>query len=268
MRTSIKLGEVMLTRFNTGELLFDFDDIYSLPRDHPYAGKGARLSMFSYHFALPGRSVLIDPGTYDAKLIPPSMRIDSYQPPPSLAEQLRVAGIEASEITDVFISHAHFDHYNGLAVPGNGGYEPLFPRARHFLSRYDWQPQKFGPLEERTLGVVDEYGLLQLVEGAADLGDGLRILPAPGETPGHQVLIVESGDAVIWFGGDLYHHAIELSDDRLNVNWASAHDMRESKHRAMKRLAGSNAAAYFSHIDGACRVVAEDGGRLIWSVVS
>jgi glyoxylase-like metal-dependent hydrolase (beta-lactamase superfamily II) len=53
-------------------------------------------------------------------------------------------------------------------------------------------------------------------------GDGMTILPMPGETPGHQILHLV-GDTEwqnINFAGDLYHHQIEFVDEARNVGWS------------------------------------------------
>ncbi len=51
----------------------------------------------------------------------------------------------------------------------NDHYLPAFPNARHFLGIGDWLPEKFMELEQQTLSVVHQYGLLTLVERELDL---------------------------------------------------------------------------------------------------
>ncbi|MGF1473593.1 MAG: hypothetical protein ACFB50_17870, partial [Rubrobacteraceae bacterium] len=134
--------------------------------------------------------------------------------------------------------------------------------ARHYLGAADWWPEHFGDLEKRTLEVIYRRGLLQLVEGKADLGDGLTLLCAPGETPGHQILRVEAEDLVAYFTGDLYHHPLEFSETR-NVRWADQDAMRTSKEALVDGAAEDNALVYFSHIGVPYRVKRVHG-RASW----
>ena len=243
-----------ITSLNIGYLRANLSDWYSLPSDHPYAGRVDEVAMLCYHIALPGRSVLVDATAYqfppeeETKLVVPGFSA------PSLLEQLGAAKVNAEEINDVIITHAHFDHYNALTYQVNDRYLPAFPNARHYLSMSDWQPENFAELEKQTLAIVHQNGLLTLVEGALDLGDGLRILPAPGETPGHQILLVHTGGSESYFIGDLYHHPLEFSEPGRNVNWAETETMQASKEKFIERAANSGGLVFFSHMERPHRV--------------
>jgi len=182
-------------------------------------------------------------------------------------EQLRVQGLDAAQISDVIITHAHFDHYSALSRGQEGQYEPSFPQARHYLSKADWHPEQFEDLEERTLRLVEQKGLLDLNEGVVDIGDGLTIMPMPGETPGHQILCLTTENREIYFAGDLYHHSIEFEDAALNVYWASAAEMRMSKTTLMKRAADNDGVAYFTHIPGPYRATEQNGETIVWESI-
>lgn len=242
-----------ITTLNIGYLRADLSEMYGLPADHPSAGQVDELPMFCYHIALATRSVLVDAPAYEFTDAFADLAIPGRHAPP-LLDQLAGANIDATDVTDVIITHAHFDHYNGLTCFVDGRYVPAFPNARHYLGAGDWQPENFGQLEERTLQVVYQAGLLTLVDAPRDLGDGLFILPAPGESPGHQVLHLRAGGIEAYFSGDLYHHPLEFAEPARNVMWATADVMRASKAALIKRAAGSGALVFFAHIPGPCRV--------------
>ncbi len=162
------------------------------------------------------------------------------------------------QITDVIITHAHSDHYSGLSYQTAGLFLPAFPKARHFLGKEDWQPDSHLALEKNTLALVHEKNLLTLVEGEVDLGDGLSILPAPGETAGHQILLFEHDDLVVYFGGDLFHHPLEFIDLDLHGNWSDAGEIRSSKEEFINWITESGGWVYFSHQDSPYRVVRVD----------
>src|SRR5688572_7073881 len=171
-----------ITSFNIGMLSADLAHWFGLTDAHPYAGRTDRLFMQCYLISLPGRLVLVDAPAYE---FPgdDSMLLPEYKGR-SAAGLLAESGIAADAITDVIITHPHLDHTLGLAVPVDDPSMPVFPKARHYLGAKDWDPANTEQVERRPLEVLQQAGLLTLVEGELDLGDGLTIVPAPGETPG------------------------------------------------------------------------------------
>ena len=241
----------MITPINIGRLRGDLDDWFQLPPEHPYAHRVEATPILCFHVAWPGRSILVDAPVYDFSLGGASMVLPGPHPPP-LEAQLAAAGAEP--VTDVVITHAHFDHINGLTKLVDGRYEPAFPSARHYLGAGDWTPADFEDLQNYTLGVIEQRGLLTLVHGPLELAPGLDIVPAPGETPGHQLLHVKTGDLEAYITGDLYHHVLEFDEPGRNVAWAEPATMAASKAMLMARAAASGARVYFAHIEGTWRV--------------
>ena len=103
-----------------------------------------------------------------------------------------------------FSTHAHADHIGGnLSEDGM----PAFPRARYVLSQPEWhfwmeacdlsslrvnEQMKtfFQMFAERNLAGV--RGQLDLIAPDAEIVPGITAIPAPGHTPGHIALAVES----------------------------------------------------------------------------
>jgi glyoxylase-like metal-dependent hydrolase (beta-lactamase superfamily II) len=154
----------------------------------------------------------------------------------------------------VIITHAHSDHYSGLTYQVDEHYTPAFPNARHYLGISDWQPNNFEELEKQTLSVIHQRSLMTFVDGVLDLGDGLRILPAPGETPGHQILLVHTSGLEYYFTGDLYHHPLEFSEPGLSGYWAETEVIQASKDELIERATNCGGLVYFSHIEKPYRV--------------
>lgn len=264
------MGTAKITPLDIGKLRFDLTDIYSLPTDHSNTGQIAEIPMFCFHISIPDRSVLVDAVAYDLEEISETYQISGYEPPPPLLEQLSAHRIEAEQISDVIITHAHTDHYGAICKEMKEHNQLSFPKAQHYLNVADWQPEKFEELEERTLRLVEQKGLLNLTEGVVDLGNGMTILPMPGETPGHQILHL-GGDREgqdIYFTGDLYHHQIEFVDDAINVRWADLKEMQASKVALMKRIASKGGLVYFTHLSGSYRVVEQGSSKMEWQETS
>lgn len=260
------MGNMIITAINTGSFRFDLSAIYHLPSGHPYAGQIADVPLYSFHIAVNGRSILVDATGYDPDHVPKFLKIAGYRPPPALVDQMRQQGIDPTTVSDVIITHTHFDHYAGLSIQGSDGIQPAFPNARHYLQQADWHPEQFNAFDDQTLGLINQHQLLNLVQGHTELGDGLTLLHYPGETPGHQTLAITTETEVVYFGGDLIHHPLEFEEANRNVDWALAEDMQASKAAFMKRVAHSKGRVYFTHITPSVQVILQADETLIWQI--
>jgi glyoxylase-like metal-dependent hydrolase (beta-lactamase superfamily II) len=271
---SYPLGQAVLTVINVGDSLWNLGDELALPpvarADYPAIFQRRPFPSQCVHIALPGASLLVDASRYT--LAPGSGDIPpGYTPPPSLVESLAAIGVAPEDITHVVITHPHWDHINGLAVERGGELLPCFPRARHLLGRADWEQAEMRTalgdptsLDSRTLGIVDTAGLLELVDGERELTAGVRIVAAPGETPGHQMLRVESEGAVAYCLGDLVHSDTEIEHPDWVPTWADSDVLAASRHALTEAALAERALLAAAHIAGAGRLVLADGGRVRW----
>jgi len=101
--------------------------------------------------------------------------------PGRLPDELAAAGLAAGDVTAIVLTHLHSDHI-GWALPAS----TPFPEARVVLQRAD--AEAFAPMLGGTL--LAEEDRLDIVDGDADLGNGVRVVATPGHTPGHQCVIV------------------------------------------------------------------------------
>lgn len=257
---TLQLGAAKITVITVGELQFDF--AYALdvsesewsPRYASVFEHPVPLPIQCVHIQLPEMSALVDASAYEIAPDSP-FAIPNYQPPPGLLAQLTEVGIRAEDIDHVIITHPHFDHFNGTIIERDGKYEPCFPNARHYLSRTDWERaqtqealQDPDSTESRNLGVLHRQGLLELVEGDLDLGQGLQIIAAPGETPGHQIVRVHSEGQTLYCLGDLYHHPVEVEQPAWMTTWADETACSASRQTLEAAALGENALLIATHI--------------------
>ena len=120
----------------------------------------------------------------------------------TLQKQLQDIGVAPADVTYMAFSHQHFDH------TGNAN---LFPSSTWILNKAElaWSLSNPAPfaVDPSTFSGY-KSAKTQMIDGDYDVfGDGsVRILKAPGHTPGHQVLMLKlkkAGSVVL--GGDLYH---------------------------------------------------------------
>jgi glyoxylase-like metal-dependent hydrolase (beta-lactamase superfamily II) len=72
----------------------------------------------------------------------------------------------------------------------------------------------------------------------ADLGEGLRLEPTAGHTPGHVSLWIESGGETALVTGDILHHPVQLAEP----GWAEIGDEDADEARATRRRLFARAA--------------------------
>jgi glyoxylase-like metal-dependent hydrolase (beta-lactamase superfamily II) len=108
---------------------------------------------------------------------------------------LTAAGVEPTDVDAVVLTHIHLDHVGWAA----DGVQPFFPNAEYVVQRAELAPDS-RTYEHRIRPIV-EAGQLRAIEGA-ELLRGMRLVPAPGHTPGHQVVVTDR--AVL--GGDVLVH--------------------------------------------------------------
>jgi glyoxylase-like metal-dependent hydrolase (beta-lactamase superfamily II) len=275
---TIQLGDTAVTIFTIGVLKADLAAWYWLtPEDvddeiRPFLERPLAIPIQSVLIQQVDTNILVDAPRFDIAKNSPYY-LPGIVPPPGLIDQLAQAGVSADDVTHVIITHPHFDHFNGLTIKKHKEILPLFPLARHYLSQADWDLRsmqraltKPRSLESKTLGILQQQGLLELVNAPFDLSERIRILAAPGETPGHQIVRVEAGGRVLYCLGDLFHHELELLLPGTAVYWADAKSMINSQRRLIEAALAENALLIAAHIPGYGRIV-QTGDGLVWQRV-
>ncbi len=149
----------------------------------------------------PNALVLIDTGVgnkYDEKF-GDIYGISNQGDPTRLEDGIQDAGFDPSDVDIVLSTHLHFDHAGGnTTLYGDGQVRPSFPDARYVVQRgeLDFAHSQNERIRASYLldniDPVTEAGLWDLVEGEAEVTEGVRVLPTPGHTPHHQSVLIRS----------------------------------------------------------------------------
>jgi glyoxylase-like metal-dependent hydrolase (beta-lactamase superfamily II) len=276
---TLELGAAKISILNIGDLTITLSEMMNVPesewrpRYEDILGKPGVFPSYCIHIALPGASVLVDANNYALSAPPgyPYAMPQGYQPPPDLLTQLRQRGIQPEDITHVVITHAHFDHYAGVTREQDGAFVPSFPNARYYLGKADWEyPETQEALRDpdsadsRTFGVLHKAGLLELVEGERELTPQVKIFPAPGESPGHQIVRITSEGQTLYCLGDLFHHPIEVEHPSWMSQWDDPTTNVASRLALTETALTENALLIAAHIPAVGRLErTETGARWV-----
>lgn len=211
------------------------------------------------------RTVLVDPCVGNGKKRPLPFWNEMSWP---FLERFAEAGFEVESIDTVVHTHLHADHVGWGTHLVDGEWLPTFTKARHLYTareleycRADDNPGVKGVYADSVAPIV-AAGLSDIVAEAADLGDGLRLEPTTGHTPGHVSLWIESAGERALISGDFLHHPVQCAEpDLAEIGDFDIEEARATRHRMLARMAETGALMLGTHFSGRCagRVVADGG---------
>ena len=200
-----------------------------------------------------GRLVLVDVGIgdkFDAK----HRGIYAMRDDPGLEAGLKARGFAPEDVTDVILTHLHFDHCGGATRRTSGGLEPTFPNATHHVQRAHWEWARAGNPREQASFLAENLdplaasGQLNLVDGTTNLFPGISVEPVNGHTEAQQVVHVDgAGLEHLVFVADLIPTSAHLAPV-----WGMAYDIRpmitiEEKTTFLERAAAGGWRLFFEH---------------------
>jgi N-acyl homoserine lactone hydrolase len=150
------------------------------------------------------------------------------------AGQLAKIGLGPGDVTHVVVTHTHFDHAGGLGD---------FPGAVHVIQRAERELET--PVYK---GFVWPEGVeWQVVDGDAELAQGVRLLATPGHSPGHMSVMVDlpvTGKVLIAI--DAIYLPASLEKDNFKASW-NEEVARASGHRVARMAEEEGAWLMFGH---------------------
>ncbi|WP_304247784.1 MBL fold metallo-hydrolase [Parabacteroides gordonii] len=144
-----------------------------------------------------------------------------------LEEELRKKGITPEQVTDVILTHLHFDHcgYSTRKDEKTGELYPSFPNATHWVSRKQWENFLHpNPLEKdsyfmENMQAIADKGLLRLIDTDTKLCPDIELRIFDGHTPGQLVPYITTSKQTFVFAGDVIPLVASVSPE-----WISAYD--------------------------------------------
>ena len=116
-----------------------------------------------------------------------------------LPGQLGQRGIDASEVTDVILTHLHFDHCGGTTRREDGTLLLSFPAADYHVQRRQWEWAHAPSGKDQGSFRREDFALLadaslHLVDGDSEIFEGIGVHPVDGHTAAMQLVSIRADD--------------------------------------------------------------------------
>ena len=193
------------------------DKIFNpISKTDPPARGALKVSIYPFLIKADDRNILFDAGIGDL--------LGGETSSQTMFDNLEKHNLSDLDITDVFISHLHFDHFAGVANRLNGFWDLSFPNASIWVSEGAW--------EELTGNLSDlddtRQEFISFLEARADIQflkedeysiPGVRSKTVGGHTKHHQILFFEEDDHKYLMAGDIIEGRVSI-----NRNYAAKYD--------------------------------------------
>jgi len=237
----------------------------------PYIESGALvIDMGGFLVRTPDRTILIDAGIGNGKTRP-NPNFDSRDD--AWLAHFTHLGVSLEDVDTVLFTHLHVDHV-GFATTWDGQrWAPTFPNATYHTTAAEldyWtspaarsEMDRLGDYISDSILPLAEAGVLEISPPDLVLSPHVRLLPAPGHTPGNVCVEVRSEGRRAVFAGDMIHHPLQLAFPHRSTDYCIDEDGATTAREHLLRGLGADDLLFPAHfpdsIPGRVRPGADGG---------
>jgi glyoxylase-like metal-dependent hydrolase (beta-lactamase superfamily II) len=199
------------------------------------------------------RNILVDTGIgtkFSPKLVD-IYRVDFKKS--SLESSLRNFGLRFADITDVILTHLHFDHTGGATEKRGGEIIPTFPEAKHYVQEAHWRLAMNPTDKDRGSFMKEDYvplhdaGRVVLCDGEFEIFPGINLVVVNGHTDAQQLVKISGDGKTLLYCCDLVPTAAHLP-----YPYVMAYDLRplmtiEEKRKILGQACEEGTILIFEH---------------------
>lgn len=200
-----------------------------------------------------GKNILIDTGL-GSKLSEKMIKIYKIdEDSTNIDKSLSKHGLTRQDITDVIITHLHFDHAGGSTCIKNNKVVPTFQNATYYIQRKQWETANNPSVRDRASYMkenfmpLEEAGVLKLIDGPTEIFKGIDLIVTEGHTPGQQHPLIKGETCCLFYCADFMPTSAHLP-----AAWNMAYDnypmiLIEEKKKLLSRALKENWILFFEH---------------------
>ncbi|MCC6181409.1 MAG: MBL fold metallo-hydrolase [Bacteroidia bacterium] len=173
----------------------------------------------------------------------------------TLDKSLAKHGFHRDDITDVFLTHLHFDHCGGSIIYNSDRTKltPAFKNATYWThpKHWDWainpNPREKASFLKENILPIQESGQLKFIDSTQGLIPGFKIQEVFGHTEAMMLPIIQYKNTTIAFMADLIPSA-----GHIPIPYVMGYDMRplntlQEKEMMLKQALENNYVLFFEH---------------------
>jgi len=148
----------------------------------------------------------------------------------SLEKSLNQVGVKPDDITDVILTHLHFDHCGGAVKRDGDSLKPYFPNAYYYVSKEHWKWAQHPNKREKAsffaenIYPLEDAGKLRYIHNNGKLTDHVTIKTYDGHTQGLSVPHISYNGKTLVYLSDLIPTSAHI-----NVTWVCGFDVQPLK---------------------------------------
>ena len=171
----------------------------------------------------------------------------------TLLGSIRKAGFKPEDITDVVLTHLHFDHVGGAVVRGANGFQPTFPNATYWSNAQHWawaldpNPRERASFLRENIVPIQESGQLRHLEKGVSPFENIDFIHVDGHTEQMMLPVIRYQGKTLIYAADLIPSSAHIS-----LPWVMAYDVRplltmQEKEQVLNRAVEESCVLVFEH---------------------
>jgi glyoxylase-like metal-dependent hydrolase (beta-lactamase superfamily II) len=172
----------------------------------------------------------------------------------SLINSLKSIGVSTDQVTDVVLTHLHFDHAGGGTTEKNGKLVPTFEKAQYYLQKANLETASQPNLREKASYFESNYkplldsGKLKLLNGDTEnILPNISVQVSNGHTQGHQFVVISDAQSGLVYCGDVIP-----TSSHVRLAWVMGYDLNplmliQEKQKLLTQATAKNWYLFFEH---------------------